>query len=226
MTGVRITVNDRELRQVLRRLARIGGEPGRFLRPIGQQLINSTRERARREVSPDFTPTGGAGGLTGGGSAAWPELEPTYAAQKRGGHMLRESGNLLGSLTREVEGNTLRVGTNRIYAAGPGGTVAGPTSAPWMTGSLGGAPAIGGNLWNSPGEQGQVSTAATAAQGGGGTGGGSRFGAGAAGAGAGGAGGDALAPGAGGGGTMSSQSSGALKGGNGAAGAVLVWEYS
>lgn len=103
MTGVRITVNDRELRQVLRRLARIGGEPGRFLRPIGQQLINSTRERARREVSPDFTP--------------WPELEPTYAAQKRGGHMLREAGNMLGSLTREVEGNTLRVGTNRIYAA-------------------------------------------------------------------------------------------------------------
>ncbi len=103
MTGVRITVNDRELHQVLRRLARLGGEPGRFLRPIGLQLINSTRERARREVSPDFTP--------------WPELTPAYAKTKRGAHMMRAAGNLLGSLTREVEGNTLRVGTNRIYAA-------------------------------------------------------------------------------------------------------------
>lgn len=125
MTGVRITVNDRELLQVLRRLARIGREPGAFLRPIGQQLINSTRERARREVSPEFTP--------------WPELEPAYAAQKRGGHMLRESGNLLGTLTREVEGNTLRVGTNRIYGAihqfggqaGPGRKVSIP-ARPWL----------------------------------------------------------------------------------------------
>jgi phage virion morphogenesis protein len=125
MTGVRITVNDRELSQVLRRLARIGAEPGRFLRPIGLQLINSTRERARREVSPDFTP--------------WPELTPAYAAKKRGGHMMRESGNLLGSLTREVEGNTLRVGTNRIYAAihqfggraGRGRKVTMPTR-PWL----------------------------------------------------------------------------------------------
>lgn len=103
MTGVRVTINDRELNQVLRRLARLGGEPGRFLKPIGRQLINSTNERARREVSPDFTP--------------WPELTPAYAATKRGSHMMRESGNLLGSLTREVEGNTLRVGTNRIYGA-------------------------------------------------------------------------------------------------------------
>ena len=30
---------------------------------------------------------------------------------------LESVGNLLGSLTREVEGNTLRVGTNRIYGA-------------------------------------------------------------------------------------------------------------
>lgn len=104
MTGVRITVNDRELSQVLRRLARLGGEPGRFLNPIGEKLMGSTRERARREVSPDFTP--------------WPELTPAYAAKKRGGtHMLRDSGILMISLTREVEGDTLRVGTGEIYAA-------------------------------------------------------------------------------------------------------------
>lgn len=103
MTGVRITVDDRDLHQVLRRLARMGGEPGRFLKPIGLQIINSTRERARREVAPDFTP--------------WPQLTPAHAQAKRGSHMMRDSGNLLGSLTREVEGDTLRVGTNRIYAA-------------------------------------------------------------------------------------------------------------
>lgn len=109
---------------------------------------------------------------------------------------------------------------------GPGGTVAGPTASPWSTGTLGTANASGGNLWNSPGTQGGVSVAVSTAQGNGGAGGGSRFGAGGAGTGAGGGGADALAPGSGGGGTMSPAGSGALKGGDGAPGAVLVWEYS
>lgn len=136
------------------------------------------------------------------------------------------AGGLGGTGSFGAAGGTSSFGALVTAPGGPGGTVAGPTSAPWMTGTLGSAAAIGGNLWNSPGEQGQVSTAVTAAQGGGGTGGGSRFGGGGAGSGAGGAGSDALAPGAGGGGTMTSQNSGALKGGNGAAGAVLIWEYS
>lgn len=103
MTGVRITVNDREVREVLRALSRLGREPGAFLRPLGLQLINSTRERARRGVSPQGTP--------------WPRLNPAYAASKRGTHMLRRDGNLLGGLTREVEGSRLRIGTSRIYGA-------------------------------------------------------------------------------------------------------------
>jgi phage virion morphogenesis protein len=103
MTGVRITVNDRDVQDALRALARLGRDPGPFLRPLGLQLINSTRERALREVSPQGNP--------------WPRLNAEYQAGKRGTHMLRESGNLLGSLTREVQGNALTIGTNRVYAA-------------------------------------------------------------------------------------------------------------
>lgn len=103
MTGVRITVSDRQVQGVLRQLARLGREPRGFLGPIGMQIIGSTRERAQRGVAPDGTP--------------WAPLNPDYAATKRGGHMLRESGNLLGSLTREVDGGRLMVGTSRIYAA-------------------------------------------------------------------------------------------------------------
>lgn len=103
MTGVRITVNDREVKDVLRALSRLGREPAAFLGPLGMQIINSTRERARRGVSPQGTP--------------WPLLNPAYAATKRGTHMLRRDGNLLGGLTREVEGRRLRIGTSSVYGA-------------------------------------------------------------------------------------------------------------
>ncbi len=103
MTGVRITVNDREVQEALRSLLRLGREPGAFLRPLGQQLITSTRRRADQHVSPEGLP--------------WRPLNPDYRLTKRGSKILRETGSMLGSLTREVEGSTLRVGTGRIYAA-------------------------------------------------------------------------------------------------------------
>jgi hypothetical protein len=136
------------------------------------------------------------------------------------------AGGLGGTGTFGASGGTSSFGAFVSAPGGPGGTVAGPTAPPWSTGTLGTGNSTGGNLWNSSGHQGQVSVAVTAAQGGGGTGGASRFGAGGAGAGATGAGGDASAPGAGGGGTMNPASAVAIKGGNGAPGAVLIWEYS
>lgn len=111
MTGVRITVNDREVKDVLRALSRLGREPAAFLGPLGMQIINSTRERARRGVSPQGTP--------------WPLLNPAYAATKRGTHMLRRDGNLLGGLTREVEGRRLRIGTSSVYGANGAGILVG-----------------------------------------------------------------------------------------------------
>lgn len=105
MSGVslRISITDREAEAALARLAAFGRDPGPALKVIGQDLITSTQERIRDQVSPD--------------GAAWPALRPDYAAVKRGSGMLVESGRLIGSLTRRVDGPQLLVGTNVLYAA-------------------------------------------------------------------------------------------------------------
>jgi phage virion morphogenesis protein len=89
--------------EVMRRLMGLGTDPGPFLRPLGLQLLRSTRERARQAVAPD--------------GSAWPALSERYAARKRGPKMLRESGVLLGGLVREVSGHELRLGSVEPYAA-------------------------------------------------------------------------------------------------------------
>lgn len=103
MTGVRIEVKNRELLLALAQLARVGRSPAPALGVVGNDLVVSTQERIRAERSPE-----------GGG---WPALNPGYAATKRASGMLQASGALIRSLTSQVEGSTLRVGTNRIYAA-------------------------------------------------------------------------------------------------------------
>lgn len=103
MSGVRITIDDADLRAALGRLRRFVADPEPALKTIGQALITSTQERIRNEVSP-----------TG---ARWPALNPEYAAAKRGTGMLMESGRLVGSFSRQVSGSRLVVGTNVAYAA-------------------------------------------------------------------------------------------------------------
>lgn len=105
MSGVtlRISVTDRDARAALARLAAFGRDPSPALKVVGQDLITSTQERIRDQVSPEGT--------------RWPDLRPDYAAAKRGAGMLVESGRLIGSLTRKVEGPQLLVGTNVLYAA-------------------------------------------------------------------------------------------------------------
>jgi phage virion morphogenesis protein len=106
MTGVRVTIDDRQLSQALRELARVGRDPSPALKALGPLLVASTRNRITAEQAPDGT--------------AWPALNPAYAAGKRGPGMLRERamrGGLFASLTSEVDGAKLRVGTNKVYAA-------------------------------------------------------------------------------------------------------------
>lgn len=105
MSGVtlRISATDRELRAALARLAAFGRDPAPVLKVIGQDLITSTQERIRDQVTPEGT--------------AWPALRPDYAAAKRGSGILVESGRLIGSFTRKVDGRELLVGTNVLYAA-------------------------------------------------------------------------------------------------------------
>lgn len=131
MTGARVTIDSAQLRAVnaaLASLVRAGRDPSPALKALGPLLVASTRNRIAAEQSPEGT--------------AWPKLNPDYAAGKRGPGMLRERamrGGLFGSLTSQVDDRTLRVGTNKIYAAIHqfGGTIT-PRNAEALVFRLGG----------------------------------------------------------------------------------------
>lgn len=109
MTGVTITVNPAQaaaLRRAFADLGRIAKEDrARPLTVAAEKMLNSTKRRLGGTTDPDGN--------------AWPSLNADYAAQKRGGGMLRESGMLAGaaSLKHDLRGDTVAIGTNRIYAA-------------------------------------------------------------------------------------------------------------
>lgn len=73
------------------------------LADIGEHLLISTDERARRQVAPDGTP--------------WAPLSPRTLARKKGNKILREDGNLLDTLRPQVSGDELQFGTDRPYGA-------------------------------------------------------------------------------------------------------------
>lgn len=109
MTGVRVTVDSRDIAEVnaaLASLARAGRDPSPALKALGPLLVASTRNRIVATTSPDgrrFAP-----------------LHPRTLARKRGPGILRERamrGGLFASLTSEVSGATLAIGTNKVYAA-------------------------------------------------------------------------------------------------------------
>lgn len=79
-----------------------------LLSDVGRYLVNSTRERAHRQVSPS--------------GQRWQPLSPAYKAykqRKRPGYPILEfDSHMLGNmLSRQVEGTTLLVGTTAIYGA-------------------------------------------------------------------------------------------------------------
>lgn len=102
MTGARIqaTFNDGPAQAAIRRLG--GVRPG-LLKAFGVALVEDTNQRFERGVDP-----------TG---AAWAGLHPAYAMIKRGPGILRESRMLQRSITSAVNGNSVIVGSNRVYAA-------------------------------------------------------------------------------------------------------------
>jgi phage virion morphogenesis protein len=106
MTGVRITVTSAELAEALAALARAGREPGPALRPVGVALVRNIRNRIAAERTPEGAP--------------FAPLHPRTLRRKRGPGILRERamrGGLFASFVSQVEGRTLRVGTNKVYAA-------------------------------------------------------------------------------------------------------------
>ncbi len=104
MTSIRIDDAElsRGLAELQTRLVRL--RP--VLNDIGEQLLNSTRERFRSESAPD--------------GSKWTPLSRRYAARKarkgRSKTLLQLNGYLFGSLTYQASDTEVRVGTNRPYA--------------------------------------------------------------------------------------------------------------
>jgi phage virion morphogenesis protein len=108
MTGVTFSVEvNRSVAQAgVQALMRLGQRPGPLLRAIGVGLVRNTQDRFDDGRDPEGNP--------------WAPLNAEYASGKRGPGILRESGmrgGLQGSITSQVSGEELAVGTNKIYGA-------------------------------------------------------------------------------------------------------------
>ena len=103
MTGARIDVSldDAAIRAAFGRLST--ALRGGALKAIAAGLVEETQSRFERGAGPD--------------GAAWAGLNPAYAAIKRGPGILRESRMLQRSITSQVSGSRILVGSNRVYAA-------------------------------------------------------------------------------------------------------------
>jgi len=97
---IEIQVNSRAVTAALRRMAERGGDFSGALDEIGASLVSSTVQRFRQGVSPSGEP--------------W---KPSRRAEREGGRTLVDSGRLRDSITHEVSGNSVSVGTNVVYAA-------------------------------------------------------------------------------------------------------------
>jgi phage virion morphogenesis protein len=131
MAGATLTthLDSTQAQHQLRRAADAWGNPTPILRAIGTGLARNTRQRFDLGVDPDGHP--------------WEELNPAYEMGKKGPGILRESGmrgGLQGSITFDVAGRELAVGSNKIYAAvHQFGAVIRPKNGPYLIFRMGGA---------------------------------------------------------------------------------------
>ncbi len=102
MTGVTLKVDDQDVLAALGALAEAAEDLAPVLKAIGEDWQASTKRRIEVEEDPNGT--------------RWAALNPLYARDKKGPGILRESGQLFGSIVYEVAGNELEVGTNRPHA--------------------------------------------------------------------------------------------------------------
>lgn len=100
MAGVRIAVDDAEVKAALDRLEAKGGKLRPMLEAIGKLVADSTRRRFETGRGPD--------------GVVW---QPSYRAIEQGGRTLADSGRLRDSITHAIEGNSVLIGTNVVYGA-------------------------------------------------------------------------------------------------------------
>lgn len=106
MTGAAVTIEARGLERLRERLNRFAGlHLGELRTQIGGEIENQTKRRiAEEKQSPDGT--------------LWADWSSDYAATRGPGHSLLEAeGYLANSITFDVSGAQIEVGTSRVYGA-------------------------------------------------------------------------------------------------------------
>ena len=100
-----ITLNDAEIQAELKQLAAKLNDLTPFFRDVGETLLNATRDRFRRQTAPDGSP--------------WAALSPAYAARKKRNRtkILTLYGHLRGTLVKQADQDSLRIGTPLVYGA-------------------------------------------------------------------------------------------------------------
>jgi phage virion morphogenesis protein len=96
MTVPRIEIDDRDVVSALNRLIAVGESPAPALNAVGRVLKSKIQMGFQTSTDP---------------------LGRTWAPLKsRRGQPLRDKGHLMGSIDYQVEGNSVVVGTNKLYA--------------------------------------------------------------------------------------------------------------
>ena len=106
MTGsaIDVRIDDKAVRQAFHRLAMVtGGNTKPVMGAIGQAVVASTQRRFVSQTSPD--------------GQHWLPVNPLRAADKRNSRILTESGRLRSSINARPGNDSVRIGTNVLYAA-------------------------------------------------------------------------------------------------------------
>ncbi|MEX2475058.1 phage virion morphogenesis protein [Marinobacter sp.] len=111
MAGINVEVDDAELRKALSKLENMDQHFDGLYAQMGAYLVRKTKDRFRAEESPDGTPWAPLSQET-----TLSEGNP-FSKRKNRDKVLTESGDLMGLLRFQVDGNTLEVGSNQPYAA-------------------------------------------------------------------------------------------------------------
>lgn len=100
-----IQVDDAEIKAALKQLSAKLGDLTPFFKDVGETLLNSTRERFHSQTAPSGDP--------------WAALSPAYAARKprHKDKPLTLSGALRGTLVKQADKDSLRIGTPLVYGA-------------------------------------------------------------------------------------------------------------
>lgn len=106
MTGVAIVVEPNGVERLQKKMQMLSLHGAyELLDALGAQIESQVRRRISEErADADGTP--------------WPAWSIDYAATRRGGHaLLVASGALIDSITHHVNGSSVEIGTNLVYAA-------------------------------------------------------------------------------------------------------------